>query len=319
MTINPIIPIPVMAIICVCLLALKRKGIFPYIRQVIIILLLFAINLRIQIPNDEMTVNVADLKANVIFVVDDTISMVGVDGPDGVTRLKAASGDAAYIMDKMVGADFSVISFHNNGQILSPWSSDIRFVKGTIASIYPLATYSARGTNLGVAKDSMLKMLKSGKERGGYTIVFFLTDGEDNTDHEDYGFDECAEYINNGAVIAYGTTTGAEMYMRDSYTGEEVVVETYTYEDGYMPAITKMDPENIEFIAGELGVQSVTMGDTSKLDAIIEKSMAEIEVGYSEKVEYGFDETYYYFAIALAIMMVIECVFTAKQIKSRKI
>ena len=39
MIVNPIIPIWLMAIICVALLIVKRKGIWPYIRQIIIIAL----------------------------------------------------------------------------------------------------------------------------------------------------------------------------------------------------------------------------------------------------------------------------------------
>ena len=35
-----------MVIICIGLLAIKRKGIIPYIRQILIVLLLFVINLR---------------------------------------------------------------------------------------------------------------------------------------------------------------------------------------------------------------------------------------------------------------------------------
>ena len=42
---NPIIPVGAMAVICVILLCLKRRGVAPYIRQIIIILLLFVINL----------------------------------------------------------------------------------------------------------------------------------------------------------------------------------------------------------------------------------------------------------------------------------
>ena len=43
-TFHPIIPIWLMVIICVALLAIKRKGIAPYIRQVLMVLILFAIN-----------------------------------------------------------------------------------------------------------------------------------------------------------------------------------------------------------------------------------------------------------------------------------
>ena len=43
---EPIIPIWLMVIICIGLLAIKRKGVIPYIRQCLIVVLLFVINLR---------------------------------------------------------------------------------------------------------------------------------------------------------------------------------------------------------------------------------------------------------------------------------
>ena len=45
-----------MVIICIGLLAIKRRGIMPYVRQVLIVLLLFAINLRPQYVSNEITV-----------------------------------------------------------------------------------------------------------------------------------------------------------------------------------------------------------------------------------------------------------------------
>ena len=53
---EPIIPIWLMAIICVVLLVIKRKGIIPYIRQIIMVLLLFAINLRPMYVSNEVKV-----------------------------------------------------------------------------------------------------------------------------------------------------------------------------------------------------------------------------------------------------------------------
>ena len=79
MIINPIIPVWIMAIICVFLLLLKRKGIVPYIRQVMTIVLLFVINLRIMIPDDTVTYKKVEMNTHVIFVVDNTLSMVAQD------------------------------------------------------------------------------------------------------------------------------------------------------------------------------------------------------------------------------------------------
>ena len=79
MRINPIIPIWVMAVISVVLLLLKRKGVAAYIRQIVIVALVFLINLRIAIPDGTVTKRNQTMEARVIFVVDNTISMLARD------------------------------------------------------------------------------------------------------------------------------------------------------------------------------------------------------------------------------------------------
>ena len=86
-TFHPIIPIWLMAIICVALLVIKRKGVIPYIRQVLIVVLLFAINLRPMYISDEIKVIRQKLNCYCIIVLDDTLSMMA----DVWTRLKKTS------------------------------------------------------------------------------------------------------------------------------------------------------------------------------------------------------------------------------------
>ena len=73
MTVNPMIPIWLMAIFCVALLLFKRKGIVPYIRQIVVVLLLFVINLRIMVPDETKISDPPKVDAYVLFVIDDTI------------------------------------------------------------------------------------------------------------------------------------------------------------------------------------------------------------------------------------------------------
>ena len=109
MIINPIIPIWLMAVICVGIILLKRKGIWPFIRQILIAILLFVINLRIMVPGSVEHVQKQEMNAYVLFVVDDTISMLANDYDDGRTRLEGVREDCSYIMDKLPGARFAVI------------------------------------------------------------------------------------------------------------------------------------------------------------------------------------------------------------------
>ena len=106
-----------MAIICVALLAIKRKGIMPYVRQVLIVILLFAINLRPMYISDEIKVIRQKLNCYCIIVLDDTLSMMAedYDGEDGKnTRMDAAKADIEYITKNLVGAKFCIIDFNND-------------------------------------------------------------------------------------------------------------------------------------------------------------------------------------------------------------
>ena len=105
MIINPIIPIWLMGIICVVCLVFKRKGIFNYIRQIIIIVLLFVVNLRIMVPKDDATNITCDI--DVLFVVDNTISMLAEDYDGDGRRMDAVKADCQYIMEQFSGASFS--------------------------------------------------------------------------------------------------------------------------------------------------------------------------------------------------------------------
>ena len=111
---NPIIPIWLMVIICIGLLAIKRKGIVPYIRQVIIVLLLFVINLRPMVISNEVKVMRQKLNCYCIIVIDDTLSMMAEDYDDGATRMEGVKQDVAYITEQLNGAKFCIIDFNND-------------------------------------------------------------------------------------------------------------------------------------------------------------------------------------------------------------
>lgn len=319
MTINPIIPLPVAAVICVGLIACKRKGVWPFIRQIIIILLLFTVNLRIKIPNYNAKVTVVELKANVVFLIDDTLSMLANDCEGGQKRLDMVKKDCAHIIEKLMGSDFSVISFSNSAVLLCPFNDDVLFVNSIVNSIYPPNQYSAEGTNLAVGKDQALAQLKNARERGGYTVFFYISDGEDNKNTKEYGFEELAQYIDAGAVLGYGTEKGGEMYVDLYYSDVPEPITTYSYGTGTVNAVSKMDPANLQKIANQLGISYNAMPGYGSLDRMLDDVIANVETGVSEKVGIGYDETYYYFAIALLVMLVLECFFTKKQLLSKRL
>lgn len=320
MKINPFIPIPAMAVICVILLICKRKGVWAYIRQIIMVLLLFAINLRIMIPNDEVKVNTVKLEGNVVFVIDDTISMLAEDC-DGGTRLSAMAEDCEEIIDHMSGVSFAVISFNNYSNVLSPFSTDTTYVNSIISSIKPLEDYNAQGSDLSVSTDDMITLLENARERGGYNVVFFISDGEDNKSDKDYDFSKVADYIDAGAVLGYGTDEGGIMHMHYSWEeddAEPVTIQHWEDGEGYVDAVSKIDEDNLKSIAKELGIKYFNMNKTDNIDSYLDNILSNVNGAETETTEKGYDETFWYFAIALLVMLSAEVYFTGKKVlKSR--
>ena len=70
MIINPVIPIWLMIIICIALLLIRRNTLASNIRKTIAILLIFIINLRIMVPDDNVTYQERKLDTNVLFVIE---------------------------------------------------------------------------------------------------------------------------------------------------------------------------------------------------------------------------------------------------------
>lgn len=325
MTINPIIPIPVMAVICILFLCFKRRGWFPFIRQIVMVLLLFLINLRIMIPNDEVEVRTREIEANVLFVIDDTISMQARDYDDGekkdAIRLDGVKKDCEYIVDRMTGSRFAVVSFHNISQILCPYSKETDFIKSTIEAIQPIDAYSASGSSLEVCKDNMLNMLRQGEKlNSGYNVIFFISDGEDNVTSQTGSFAEAEQYISNGAVLGYGSEKGGNMYVREYDEAQETILEYYNEDNyAYEPAVSRLDEKNLNDIASDLGVEYIHMTDRTKLDKIIEDVLDHVSSTTKQEHEQGYNETYYYFAIALFGMLVLEFFLLHKKIRENRI
>lgn len=129
MRIDPIIPIWLMLILCVGMAFLKRRKRSAYIRQIAAIIMIFLINLRIMVPSSNVETSVRKLDTYVLFVVDDTISMLAQDYAGDTERLTAVKKDCEHIVDEMDGAKFAVITFNNSANLISPYSDDSNFAK----------------------------------------------------------------------------------------------------------------------------------------------------------------------------------------------
>ena len=303
---NPMIPIWAMAIICVALLCLKRRGVIPYLRQILIVVLLFLINLRPMIPDKNVKVSQEKLHCKVIFVVDDTISMLAEDYDGKNPRFDGAKADMAYIIDEFEGAQFCVIDFNNEAQVLNPFTDDPDFVKAIINNIYPLDSLYAFGTNLSVCEDTLEDVLENAKEESDDPVyVFFISDGEITDDYALKSYDDLAEYIDGGAVMGYGTKKGGIMHYYDSYYEEtKTIMDERSYP--YEPAVSCIDEDNLKKIAKDLGVTYVHMDKQIRIDSTLNKIKNNIDSDTEEMMKEGYTDIYYLFVIPLAVLVAYE-------------
>ncbi len=310
MIINPIIPIWLMAIICVVCLVFKRKGVFNYIRQILIVILLFVVNLRIMVEGREATNVACDI--DVLFVIDNTISMLAEDYDGDNRRMDAVKADCKYIIEQFPGASFSVVSFGNSVKKMMPYTVDTTMILNSIEVLNGQTEYYANGTSLNDVMSKLDNIMEN--ERETYKVIFFISDGEIVNSEKLKSYDELKNYVDTGAVLGYGTTKGGAMKVL-KYAGDEDEPEyIYYYDDDFnrVKGISKIDENNLKQIASDLGVDYVHMTKQSDIDNLINKVKTESveQASYSENSgKRGYTETYYFFAIPLMLLLVFDYVY----------
>lgn len=300
----PIIPIWIMIPICIVILILKRKKTSDYIRQIIIVVLLFIINLRPMIKSSNINIQTNNL--DVLFVIDTTISMLAEDTNDAENRLEAVKKDCEYIIDEFSGSRFSVITFNNNSQVLFPYTEDYNLAKNTIKAIRTLDELYSHGSSLNTPKETMKNVLKvSNDNEQREKIVFYISDGEITNDEKLKSFSDLKEYISNGAVLGYGTTAGGRMKIEDLLTEGMTYMQDksdYPYKD----AVSKLDEENLKSIAKDLNIDYINMQKQSNINSKIESIKNGVKRKIGENAITSYDDIYYFFIIPLIGLLIYE-------------
>lgn len=306
MSIFPILPIWLMAIICGILLFIIIKNNPKNWCQIAIVVLIFIINLRIMIPSEGAKVLSNNL--DVLFVVDETISVIAEDYNGNNTRLSAIQNDCKYIIKRLNGAKFSLITFDNKSRIEIPYTKDAKIISELIDFLEPIETLYSKGSNLNVALEDTIKTLKSSKEKGGRVrVLFFISDGEHNVTDSLSSYSEIKKYIDEGAVLGYGTTNGG--YMKDTdrdSTGEYITY--YDVNNGYnnVTAVSKIDENNLKKIASEAGIDYIHMTKQSNINNKLKKLENIVTEGLETSDKKSYEDTYYFLIIPLLILVMIE-------------
>lgn len=315
MIVNPIIPIWVMTILCIFFLSIKRKDKGSYIRQIVMVILLFIINMRIMVPDDELPTVMP--KADVVFVVDNTISMLAEDYNGDGRRMDAVRNDCQYITEQLPGASFSIVTFGETLQRLVPYTVDANMVVETIGMLHGQSKYYAHGTSLNDVMSGLEQILDDGREN--YKILFFISDGEIMNSEELKSYEGLAKYVDAGAVLGYGTKEGGPMKTVEYWGADDEEAEyLYYYDENYEEklAISKIDEENLKSIAADFGINYVHMTSQSELNDVIKNLQTQVkELDMIEDVDSkeGYADIYYLFVIPLVLLLMAELICFKKK------
>ncbi|MBQ4185859.1 MAG: VWA domain-containing protein [Clostridiales bacterium] len=317
---NPIIPIWLMAIICIGMLVMKRKGVWNFIRQILIVSLLFTLNLRIMVFSHE--VEKLELNVDVLFVIDDSMSMLAEDFDGDGRRIDAVKETCEYIMDKMEGCRFSVISFGNYAYRLVPYTSDINVVSSAINNLEGQTKYVAQGTSLNLPYQTMLETLENNYDKDGdrMQVVFFFSDGEITSKNEKLAsYEDAAEYIGTGAVLGFGTEKGGKMLVH-SYAGDlstPFYMQTRDKSGKMVDAISKIDEDNLQSIADDMGIGYYHIEEATDARDVVTDISDAIDAYASEGAAgtEGYIDIYYWFAIALAALLLYDLIYYKRKVK----
>lgn len=304
MKVNPIIPILIMGIVCIIIIIIKSRDKNAFIRKIIISILLFLINLRIMVPSSDVLSFSNNL--DVLFVIDSTISMVAEDYSGNKQRLEAVKEDCEYIVKQLTGARFSVITFNNESKIITPYTKDSNMTVEAIKSVNIMDELYARGSSLNVAKEDMLKILeKSYEKEDKYRVLFFISDGEITNDKELESFSNLKKYVNNGAVLGYGTETGGNMRIKKWYSDVEEYVQDETVFP-YEKAVSKLDESNLNKIAKDVGIDYIKMNKQEDINYKIKEIKKQIVSSEGETNKSSYVDIYYIFIAPLVILLIYE-------------
>jgi len=208
-----------------------------------------AVLLRPGIPGTSETLAT---EVDILLVVDTTASIVAEDWDVDRPRLEGVREDVQRIVNQYPGARFGLITFDADAVVRVPLTTDTTALVTSLSVLRPEVTANSRGSSIGAAASLLQRTLQSAAsvnpERA--RMVFYFGDGEQTGSGQPESFAGSATEVSGGAVLGYGTAAGGPM--RTTTAGVDGPGDYIEYQGER--ALSKIDPANLERIAGQLGV-----------------------------------------------------------------
>lgn len=291
-----------MLFLCAVLLVRRPRQRVAWLRRGLMVALLLVVALRPVTPLEgEQTER---MNANVFFVVDRTGSMNAEDYHGEQPRLEGVQADMERIMEMTEGSRYSIIGFDSSATQQLPLTTDAGAAAAWIDTLETEPTAYSQGSNMDRPLTTLLTALTETRrdDPDSHILVYFLADGENTDEREAEPFSQTASLVDGGAVLGYGTTEGGQMRASGGDTDGE-----YITDESGQPGISRIDEEQLETIAGQMGVPYLHRDDP---EAPIEGTMEGITLRSvpteSPRSVASFEDWYWIAAIPLAGLVIWE-------------
>ena len=291
-----------MLALCAVLLVRRPRQRVAWLRRGLMVTLLLLVALRPVTPLEgEQTER---MNANVFFVVDRTGSMNAEDYHGGQSRLEGVQADMEQVMEMTEGSRYSIIGFDSSATQQLPLTTDAGAAAAWIDTLETEPTAYSQGSNMDRPLTTLLTALSDTRrdDPDSHILVYFLADGENTDEREAEPFSQAASLVDGGAVLGYGTADGGQMRASGADTDGE-----YITDESGQPGISRIDEEQLQTIAGQMGVPYLHRDDP---EAPIEGTMEGITLRSvpteSSRSVASFEDWYWIAAIPLAGLVIWE-------------
>lgn len=294
----------------------QKKPIKIWVNRLIIFILIVIISFRPSFSTPQTVTKLAT-QYDIVFIIDTTTSMAvkDYDETGEVSRLDGAKKVAKRIAEEYSGSRFAIITSGSVSMVKLPFSYDSSAISSAIEVLKAEAydEYNV-GSDTRITASDLYSLLEPSDEdtstdsENRIRLVYYIGDGEDTSNsNSEYSFNDSAQYIDDGAVIAVGSTAGSPV------PKIELTEEGYIEEGTIDGSSSAVDLSNLKSIQNELGVPSLVNtyeGETVSKTTIESKTLYVEDTNKSVDVSF---ETYWIFGIVALLLIMVEILYATKQ------
>jgi Ca-activated chloride channel family protein len=230
-------------------------------------------------------------------------------GPAGEPRLVGVRADIAEIASRLSGARFSLITFDAETVQRLPLTTDTSaLVSGAEALNQEVTIYSS-GSSISAPAGYLAERLAGDAEQypDRTRVLFYLGDGEQTVARAPDSFEPVGTFVDEGAVLGYGTESGGRMRQFNGYDDGEADRPYITWfsDGGMQDAVSRIDEVALASIATQLGVDYLHRTAEEPIDeALVGITVGNVSAEREPVVDTP--EFYWIFAIGFGMLALTE-------------